>query len=79
MKTEFSQMYGGLHWIYSHNGHTLSVICHSGSYGWKSGLFEIMPSWKSPSNNTDVKGYLTFGDVQKWINKLSKLPPKEKE
>ena len=65
---------GGLHWLYTNKTtkDTLSVILHSGSYGNSSGLFEIMPSWKKFRYDS-VKGYLTFGDVQRWINKLKKL------
>ena len=52
---------------------TLSVICHKFSYGWKTGLFEIWPSWRKPTKDDDVKGWLTFGDIQKWIDELGKL------
>lgn len=77
MEVQLKQYMGGLHWIFSHNGHKLSVICHEGSYGWKKGLFEIMPSWKMPVKNDSVKGNLTFGEVQKWINELKKVGDKE--
>ena len=66
--SKFEKFYnGGLHWLFENNGHTLSIICHEGSYGYKAGLFEIMASWEE-----DVVGYLTFGDVQKWIDILTK-------
>lgn len=69
--------FGGLQWLYSYNGHTLSIILNNASYGRKLGLFEIMPSWRKPSRYDSVKGYLTFGDVQKWINELGRQPLKE--
>ena len=51
----------GLHWVYSHeeSDTSLSIICHSGSYGHEKGLFETQCSWKH-----DVQGRLTFGQVQ---------------
>ena len=70
-------LYGGIQWIYVNGKHDLSVICHTGSYGHRSGQFEIMPSWKKPCKDDDVLGYLTFGEVQKWINKLMKLGGEE--
>ena len=62
----------GVQWLYSHNGHTLSIIISEISYGGKEGLFEIMPSWRQPEKHDTVKGYLTFAEVQKWIDELKK-------
>ena len=67
----FETMYNGLHWEYEHNGNILSIICHSGSIGWKLGLFEIQPSWVIFKGNS-VKGYLTFREVSIWIKRLEK-------
>jgi len=70
----FHKLYGGLHWRFlNKNGDNLSVILHDGSYGSDVGLFEIMPSWQDKDNkkwSDSVKGYCTFGEVQKWIDKL---------
>lgn len=70
----FHKLFGGLHWrFFNKRGEHLSVICHDGSYGYEEGLFEICPSWKDKQNykwGDDVKGFCTFGEVQRWINKL---------
>lgn len=72
----FHKMNGGLHWRFFNNkGDNLSIILHDGSYGCEEGLFEIYPSWKDDENEDwgdAVKGYLTFGEVQHWIDKLNK-------
>jgi len=57
-------------------GNNYLFICHSGSYGKSNGLFEIMPSKAPKSWGDSVKGYCTFGEVQKWINKLQKANTK---
>jgi len=63
----------GLHWVYEDNkGNRLSVICHHGSYGREKGLFEIMASWTTFEDD-DVKGHLTFGEVQEYIDELKGL------
>jgi len=65
----------GLHWIFTNSkGETLSVILHEASYGGGCGLFEVMPSWY----DNYVEGYLTFGEVQKWINELKRRETKNK-
>ena len=62
---------GGLHWEYENlKGDKLSVILHTGSYGGGDGLFEVYPSWRQPNEADTVEGYLTFGDVQRWIDEL---------
>jgi len=67
LKVEIGTFMGGLAWLFTNKkGDTLSVICHTGSYGRKNGLFEIMPG----INEEDVTGYLTFGEVQEQINLL---------
>ena len=68
LKVTLRSHFKGLAWRFENKkGEDLSVICHGGSYGKSDGLFEIMPSWAN-----DVTGYLKFGDVQRWINKLEK-------
>jgi len=65
---EFKQFMNGLHWVYKNNkGETLSIICHTGSYGWEFGLFETRCSWLP-----DVQGHLTFGQVQTKIKTLER-------
>ena len=62
---------GGLQWLYENKKkERLSIILHDGSYGRENGLFEIMPSWRKPEQGDEVKGYLTFGEVQEWINEF---------
>lgn len=65
------ERFSGTFWYYKNNkGETLSIIHFKGSYGYEKGLFEIRPSWRKPSKYDVVKGFLSFGDVQKWINEL---------
>jgi len=57
---------GGINWKFTNKkGQVLSVICHTGSYGRHSGLFEVMED-----SDDDVDGHLTFGEVQEKINLL---------
>lgn len=63
----------GLHWVYVNGKYELSIVCHRFSYGHEVGRFEILPSWRKPSENDDVLGHLSFGDVQKWIDELMSL------
>ena len=78
LKVKVSTFMVGLHWFFENNkGEKLSIICHLGSYGKENGLFEIMPP-KAPEDwNDAVKGYLTFGEVQEWINKLKESEKEE--
>ena len=56
LKVTTNSHLGGLAWLFTNKkGDTLSVICHTGSYGRHSGLFEIMPS----RDGDDVEGHLT--------------------
>lgn len=65
---EFSQYMDGLHWLYENDKkETLSIVCHTGSYGWDTGLFETMCSWLP-----DVQGYLTFEQVSRKIKTLQR-------
>lgn len=71
---KLNKIHNGLQWEYINKNRIriLSVVLHDGSYGREEGLFEIMPH-KCPKNWGDsVKGRCTFGEVQKWINKLDK-------
>lgn len=83
LKLVIRRHFGGLAWRYSNSSDdSLSVICHFGSYGHEKGLFEIMPSWTDDDNKDwgdSVQGFLTFGDVQKWIDKLVKRSKKVKQ
>ena len=64
---------GGIHWSFKNtNNDVLSVIFHTGSYGHEQGKFEIMSSWRNPVKGDSVKGWLTFGEVQKFINELKR-------
>ena len=70
----------GFQWLFTNGKDTLSVIFHDCSYGHEYGLFEILPSWTCPHCNKicsgkhdSVKGHLTFAEVGRWINKLSKV------
>jgi hypothetical protein len=67
---KFEQYMGGLHWVYENKDtkEKLSIICHTGSYGFDKGTFEIMAPWLK----YDVEGHLTFQEVHKAILKLSK-------
>jgi len=71
---KITPLFDGLQWEYSNeNDDTLSVVCHTLSCGGEKGLFEVMPSWKQPNGKYvvgDVVGWLTFGEVQEWLNKL---------
>jgi hypothetical protein len=65
---KFHPLFGGLHWEFENEkGDVLSVVCHTGSYSWMAGKFEVYPSWAK-----DVSGYLSFSDVAKWIKKLER-------
>ena len=69
LKVTTNSHLGGLAWLFTNKkGDTLSVICHTGSYGRHSGLFEIMPSLDGDSD--DVSGHLSFGEIQEQINLL---------
>ena len=72
MKTKtFEKMMNGFHWVFENKkGETLSVILHDGSYGHEDGLFEIMPSWRKPTEFDAVEGFLDFEEVGKWIAEL---------
>ncbi len=75
VKLQFSEMYNGLHWVYTNGrGDTLSIICHDGSYGFENGLFETQCSWLP-----DVQGRLTFGQVQRKIETLKKRDTQPKK
>jgi len=63
----------GLHWLYVNKEHSLSVICHKGSYGKQQGNFEICPSWRKPNKYDRVAGFLSFTKVGEWIDELMKL------
>lgn len=73
-------LHNGLQWRYKNQyGDELSVILHTGSYGGGQGLFEIMPSWRPPTVGDSVKGNVTFGEVQKWINELKRIKKHSKK
>ena len=64
--------------IYFKNGHELSIIRGTGSYGVEVGLFEIMPSDekfidKDDYENGAVVGYLTPERVKYYIDKIGNL------
>lgn len=64
----------GLNWYYvAPSGLSLSVICHSGSYGRQEGKFEVLPSWTDK-----VVGWLNFGEVDEYITELIKMDRKAK-
>jgi hypothetical protein len=74
LKTKVYKHLDGLNWFWANDyGDSLSVILHNGSYGGSSGKFEICPSWRKPQRNNEVKGWLSFGEVQRWINELKRL------
>jgi len=75
MKITFKQMYGGLHWVYEteDNKHSLSIICHTGSYGWEHGKFETRCSWLQ-----DVQGHLSFQQVAQKIKTIYRLEAQSK-
>ena len=71
LKVRVANVWGGLQWRFvNKKGEYLSVILHTGSYGRENGLFEIMPPKAPKSWGDSVKGNLTFGEVQKWIDRL---------
>ena len=51
----------------------LSAICKFGSYGVKTGLWEIMPNNPPKKWRDSICGYLTFAEVIKYINKEIKI------
>lgn len=63
--------------VFFKNGHELSIIRGSGSYGGEDGLFEIMPSDESLFDEIDsgdsVCGYLTPERVMYYINKIGTM------
>jgi hypothetical protein len=69
LEVSIKTVHEGLNWYYvAPSGLSLSVILHSGSYGRQDGKFEVLPSWTD-----EVVGWLSFGEVQEYINKLIKL------
>jgi len=73
----FKRYFGGFQWLYKSGDISLSIICHNGSYGSGSGLFEIMPSWKKPNRYDDVKGYCDFNEVALWVRRFKKQIKKQ--
>lgn len=55
----------------------LSAVCHEGSYGNKSGLWEIMPAHPMKYWGDEVKGWLSFKDVLRYLDKELRLLRKE--
>jgi hypothetical protein len=63
---KFERLYDGFHWVYTNSkGEELSVILHSGNYGFNNGLFETRCSWLN-----DVQGHLTFEQVARKVKTL---------
>ena len=63
------------------NGYSASVICHGGSYGHESGLFEVAVigpdgqlDYTTPVTS-DVIGHLDFHGVAEVLDKIKALPP----
>jgi len=60
---------------YCDNGYGLSVACHEHSYGGKEGLYEIAllkgDQLHYDNEWTDVRGYLTKGEVWAWLKIVS--------
>ena len=75
-KFNFRENMTGLQWKFKTDDekHSLSIICHSGSYGWEDGLFETMCSWLD-----DVQGHLTFEQVARKIKTIYKLEQDAKQ
>ena len=70
--TLFKYMSNGLEWRFENKrGDTIIVMCHDGSYGYKDGLFEVIRSWSDSKNGKSI-GWITFGEVQKFIDELEK-------
>lgn len=67
---EFREGMTGLHWTFKTDDgkHDLSIICHSGSYGWEDGEFETMCSWLD-----DVQGRLSFEQVGRKIKTIYRM------
>ena len=64
--------------VYFYNGHELSIIKGSYSYGGKQGLFEIMSTGEVLDTDSDgIEGYLTQEEVQRYIDAVAQLPTKE--
>lgn len=61
--------FGGYQILFESRKGILSAIFHGGSYGAEKGLWEIMPPKPPKSWGDSVKGYLTFQEVIKWVNK----------
>ena len=64
------------------NNYGASVVCSPGSYGGKSGLFEVAVLdmnnnivYDTPITN-DVVGYLDFDGVAKLLQEIQALPKK---
>ena len=72
--------YNGIHKIYKFaNGYGASVVCHDGSYGGKSGLWELAVldkdgklSYDTPVTN-DVIGWLDEDAVEELLAKIEAL------
>jgi len=67
-------MNGYIHDINFDNGFGLSIICHSGSYGNKSNLFEAALLKNGElvyhKNYRDVRGFLDFHAVARTIDEI---------
>ena len=71
---------GGIQRIYTFdNGYQTSVVCHSGSYGGKDGLWELAVMlddeivYDTPVTDS-VLGWLTDADLADTLNQVEALP-----
>ncbi len=74
-----SEVHGGVQHLYTFpNGWGASVVRHSGSYGSRSGLWELAVldsegaiNYEHPVSEGDVRGYLTVDDVNRLLGEIS--------
>lgn len=81
--TKVHEMLGGVRRVYEFdNSYSASVICHNGSYGNSSGLWELAIQHKgvicgntpiSTSWDDEVIGWLTEREVQKLLNQIDQF------
>jgi hypothetical protein len=77
--TETHNHFGGKCIVFTFdNGYGASVVSHEGSYGGKDGLWELAVLLEneitySTSITDDVRGYLTWIEVEKILDEIRKL------
>lgn len=76
-KIKEGKFYDGTQKLYRFpNNFGASVVCHSGSYGGRHGLFELATIYWSRNNyelvNCEIEGWLSFDQVAFYLERIKK-------